>query len=225
MTRNLSKMVNLKSLLNTLEQEKDKKRVSGSFNPEFLTCIRKWREELEKRMFPQARITAQDEKLPQSSSSLQPKVDGARTLSQLKKTSIHLIIRNINIFFSKVTFRESCWPLRNQNSVTEARPPSHPRLQERLGNAVGIFCFNLGTWLSQLGICQSRSSQEWDIWWCRNCKYPPRCFCVGIKCICRKHLVGGKGKSFSFSPPVFPPPRLRCTRQQSLDATIYFLSN
>ena len=109
MTRNLSKMVNLKSLLNTLEQEKDKKRVSGSFNPEFLTCIRKWREELEKRMFPQARITAQDEKLPQSLSSLQPKVDGARTLSQLKKTSIHLIIRNINIFFSKVTFRDSSW--------------------------------------------------------------------------------------------------------------------
>ena len=67
--------------------------------------------------------------------------------------------------FLKVTFREFCWHLRNQNYLTEAQPPPHPRLQERLGNAVGIFCFNLGTWLSQLGICQSRSSQEWDIWW------------------------------------------------------------
>ena len=62
------------------------------------------RPELQHKMYKN-----QHEKLPQSLSSLWQKVDGPCTLSQLKKISIHLIIRNINIFFSKVTFRDSSW--------------------------------------------------------------------------------------------------------------------
>lgn len=61
MTRNLSKTVNQKSRLNSLIQEKDKKRVSGSFNPEFPICKRRQREEIEKTADPGSRIRAQDE--------------------------------------------------------------------------------------------------------------------------------------------------------------------
>ena len=61
MTRNLSKIVDQKSWLNSLIQEKDKKRVSGSFNPEFPICKRRQREEIEKTVVPRARIRAQDE--------------------------------------------------------------------------------------------------------------------------------------------------------------------